>query len=118
MRIKNPDTSEIAYLEDKFNLTDCEGNIIKSINLDELKKWIKFEETIELLPKEKEFIQSCLDNLIEAKFNEITHVLREGRNLHFCKYENNKIVWVEIVRVKGFDSIRENVVYSLNELGI
>ena len=63
MRIKNPKTSEIAYIEDGFNLTDAEGNIIKTISLNELKNWQKYEEDVDLDSSEIQFIKSCLENL-------------------------------------------------------
>lgn len=118
MRIKNPKTSEIAYIEDKFNLTDAEGNIIKTISLNELKNWQKYEEDINLDSSEIQFIQSCLENLYESKFNNITHILRDGISLVFCTYEDGKIVFVENAQIVGFNRMEQGVVYSLKELGI
>lgn len=118
MRIKNPKTSEVAYIEDKFNLTDSEGNIIKTISLDELKNWQKYEEDINLDSSEIQFIESCLENLYECKFNNITHILRDGISLVFCTYEDGKIVFLENIQVIGFNRMEQGVVYSLKELGV
>lgn len=118
MRIKNPKTSEIAYIEDKFNLTDAEGNIIKTISLNELKNWQKYEEDINLDSSEIQFIKSCLENLHECRFNDITHILRDGSLLVFCTYEDGKIVFVENAQIVGFNRMEQGVVYSLKELGV
>ena len=118
MRIKNPKTSEIAYIEDKFNLTDSEGNIIKTISLDELKNWQKYEEDVDLDSSEIQFIESCLENLYESRFKNITHILRDGISLVFCTYEDGKIVFVENIQVIGFNRMEQGVVYSLKELGV
>ena len=118
MRIKNPKTSEIAYIEDKFNLTDAEGNIIKTISLDELKNWQKYEEDVDLDSSEIQFIESCLENLYESRFKNITHILRDGISLVFCTYEDGKIVYVENIQVIGFNRMEQGVVYSLKELGV
>ena len=118
MRIKNPKISEIAYIEDEFRLTDSEGNIIKTISLNELKNWQKYEEDINLDSSEIQFIKSCLENLHECKFNKITHILRDGISLVFCTYEDGKIVFVENIQIIGFNRMEQNVVYSLKELGI
>ena len=118
MRIKNPKTSEVAYIEDKFNLTDAEGNIIKTISLNELKNWQKYEEDINLDSSEIQFIKSCLENLHECRFKNITHILRDGISLVFCTYEDGKIVFVENIQVIGFNRMEQGVVYSLKELGI
>lgn len=118
MRIKNPKTSEIAYIEDEFKLTDAEGNIIKIVSLNELKNWQKYEEDVDLDSSEIQFIKSCLENLYESKFNKITHILRDGISLVFCTYEDGKVVFVENIQVIGFNRMEQNVVYSLKELGI
>lgn len=118
MRIKNPKTSEIAYIEDEFNLTDAEGNIIKTISLDELKNWQKYEEDVDLDSSEIQFIESCLENLYESRFKNITHILRDGISLVFCTYEDGKIVFVENIQVIGFNRMEQGVVYSLKELGV
>ena len=118
MRIKNPKTSEIAYIEDEFNLTDSEGNIIKTISLNELKNWQKYEEDVDLDSSEIQFIKSCLENLYESRFKNITHILRDGISLVFCTYEDGKIVYVENIQVIGFNRMEQGVVYSLKELGI
>ena len=118
MRIKEPNTSEIAYIENSFKLTDCEGNVIKEITLDELKNWQKYEEEIKLSDSEKQFIKSCLDNLYECKFNDITHIVKDKSSLVFCNYQDYKINYLENIHITGFNSLRENVVYSLKELDI
>ena len=118
MRIKNPKTSEVAYIEDNFNLTDAEGNIIKTISLNELKNWQKYEDNVDLDSSEIQFVKSCLENLYQCKYDKITHLLRDGSSLIFCTYIDGKIVFAENIQVAGFKRMEQNVVYSLKELGI
>lgn len=118
MRIKNPKTSEVAYIEDEFKLTDAEGNIIKTISLNELKNWQKYEDDVSLDSSEIQFIKSCLENLYQCKYDKITHLLRDGSSLIFCTYIDGKIVFAENIQVAGFKRMEQNVVYSLKELGI
>lgn len=118
MRIKNPQTSEVAYIEDNFKLTDAEGNIIKTISLNELKKWQKYEEDVNLDSSEIQFIESCLENLYQCKYDNITHLLRDGSSLVFCTYIDGKIAFIENIQVSGFKRMEQNVVYSLKELRV
>lgn len=116
MRIRNPETSEIGYIENSFKLTDSQGNILKEISLDELKNWNIFEEEVNLEETEKQFIKSCLDNLYECHFNEITHLMREGSSLIFCNYKDYRICFLENIEIVGFKSMKDKTVYSLKEL--
>lgn len=117
MRIKNPKTSEIAYIENVFNLLDYEGNVVKNITLDELKNWQKYEDDINLSKEQKDFIKLCINNLLQCYLDNVTHIMKENNMLYFCKYENNKLVFIEEVQVKDIN-LKDRVVYSLKELKI
>lgn len=118
MRIKNPETSEIAYIQEEFNLTDSNGNILKKISFDELKDWIKYENSVSLTDKEKQFISSCVENLGCTMIDEITHVMREDGCLIFCGYDKDRIQFLDNIQIKGFHEMKEKVIYSLKELGL
>ena len=81
MRIKNPETSEIAYIQEEFNLTDSNGNILKKISFSELKNWIEYENSIKLSDKEKQFIASCVENLGCTLIDKITQIEEKVNNI-------------------------------------
>ena len=118
MRIKNPETSEIAYIQEEFNLTDSEGSILKKISFNELKDWIEYESSINLSDKEKQFIKSCVENLGCTLTDKITHVLKEDGCLVFCGYDRDKLQFLDNIQIKGFNEMKEGVIYSLKEIGL
>ena len=118
MRIKNPETSEIAYIQEEFSLTDSNGNILKKISLNELKNWIEYENSIKLSDKEKQFIASCVENLGCTLTDKITHVLKEDGCLVFCGYDKDKLQFLDNIQIKRFNEMKDGVIYSLKELGI
>lgn len=118
MRIKNPETSEIAYIQEEFNLTDSNGNILKKISLNELRNWIEYENSIKLSDKEKQFIASCVENLGCTLIDKITHVLKEDGCLVFCGYDKDRLQFLDNIQIKGFHRMKEGVIYSLKEIGL
>lgn len=118
MRIKNPKTSEIAYIQEEFNLTDSNGNILKKISFSELKNWIEYENSIKLSDKEKQFIASCVENLGCTLIDKITHVLKEDGCLVFCGYDKDRLQFLDNIQIKGFHEMKDGVIYSLKEIGL
>ena len=118
MRIKNPETSEIAYIQEEFNLTDSNGNILKKISFSELKNWIEYENSIKLSGKEKQFIAGCVENLGCTLIDKITHVLKEDGCLVFCGYDKDRLQFLDNIQIKGFHRMKEGVIYSLKEIGL
>lgn len=118
MRIKNPKTSEIAYIQEEFNLTDSNGNVLKKISLNELRNWIEYENNVKLSDKERQFIVSCVENLGCTLNDKITHVLKEDGCLVFCGYDKDRLQFLDNIQIKGFHRMKEGVIYSLKELGI
>lgn len=118
MRIKNPKTSEIAYIQEEFNLTDSNGNVLKKISLNELRNWIEYENNVKLSDKERQFIVSCVENLGCTLTDKITHVLKEDGCLVFCGYDKDRLQFLDNIQIKGFHRMKEGVIYNLKELGI
>lgn len=118
MRIKNPETSEIAYIQEEFSLTDSNGNILKKISFSELKNWIEYENSIKLSDKERQFIASCVEILGCTLTDKITHVLKEDGCLVFCGYDKDKLQFLDNIQIKGFHEMKDGVIYSLKEIGL
>lgn len=99
--------------------------IIGIINIPKRQEETREMRTTEITVESKDktssgiqFVKSCLENLYQCKYDNITHLLRDGSSLIFCTYIDGKIVFAENIQVAGFKRMEQNVVYSLKELGI
>ena len=118
MRIKNPQTGEIAYIQEEFKLTNSDGDIVKLVSFEELKEWIRYEDAIKLKPKEKQFVKSCIENLSCTLTDKITHIMKDRGSLIFCGYDRDRIQFLDNIQIKGFHEMEEGVMYSLSEIGL